>query len=150
MATIYKFFCFFYLWASFIGFQCKSTHHISSENAQYKSIYINQFKLTYFRQLLLKGFNNSKPIRDLIAFDQSGFTESILATDDFKLIDSFTTIDNFKMKMDSANGVGMVAEGAEGKHPLGFILSKLNSKWLESLASNRYKIAKNNNALPSY
>jgi hypothetical protein len=59
--------------------------------------------------------------------------------DDYKLIDSLTTVDNQKMRMDSARSIGRVAEGAEGKHPLGFILDKLDSKWLDSLANKRYK-----------
>ncbi|MEP6951095.1 MAG: hypothetical protein ABI863_17535 [Ginsengibacter sp.] len=105
----------------------------------YESIYIDQFKLTYFRQLLVKGFNDSKAVQEVIQFDKSGFTEPILTIDDFRLIDSLTTLDNLKMEMDSTNTIGRVAEGAEGKHPLGFILNKLDSKWLDSLANKRYQ-----------
>ena len=60
----------------------------------YKSIYIDQFKLTYFRQILSKGYNNSKAIQEIISSDHSGFTEPILTEDDYKLIDSLTTVDN--------------------------------------------------------
>jgi len=104
----------------------------------YKSIYIEQFKLTYFRQILIKGYNNSKAIQEIISSDNSGFTEIILSEDDYKLIDSLATIDNEKMKIDSTVG-NRRAEGAQGKRPLGYILARLNSKWLDSLANNRYR-----------
>ncbi len=120
------------------GIQCKRPYN-SKLQAEYKSIYIDQFKLTYFRQLLIKGYNNSEAIQQIIKLDHSGFTEPILTMDDYKLIDSLTTADNQKMQMDSTNSIGKVAEGAEGKHPLGFILGKLESKWLDSLANKRYE-----------
>ena len=107
----------------------------------YKSIYIDQFKLTYLRQMLAKGFNNSKAVQEIIKFDKSGFTEPVLTTDDFKLIDSLTTVDNLKMQMVSTKRLGRVAEGAEGKRPLGFILDKIESKVLDSIAYERYKIS---------
>jgi len=91
--------------------------------------------------MLVKGFNNSKAVQELIDLDHSGFTEPILTIDDLELIDSLTTTDNIKMKIDSANRIGRVAEGAEGKHPLGFILDKIDSKWLDSLANKRYRIS---------
>ncbi|MES2332250.1 MAG: hypothetical protein V4539_21760 [Bacteroidota bacterium] len=111
----------------------------ASRRAMYKSIYIDQFKLVYFRQMLIKGYNNSKAIQEIIQLDHSGFTELILTMDDYKLIDSLATADNLKMQIDSARSFGRVAEGAEGKHPLGVILGKLNSKWLDSLANKRYR-----------
>ncbi len=137
--TINRKFIFFVLLAFMIGLQCKSIHNSTSHKEMYKSIYIHQFKLTYVRQMLIKGFNNSNAVQELMRVDNSGFTEPILTTDDFKLIDSLTTIDELKMEMDSTERVGIVAEGAEGKHPLGFILDKLDSKWIDSIASKRYK-----------
>ncbi len=104
----------------------------------YKSIYMDQFKLTYFRQALKKGYNNSSAIREIISLDHSGFTEQILTEDDYKLIDSLMTVDNNAMKIDSING-GRRAEGAQGKRPLGFILGRLGSKWLDSIADSRCK-----------
>jgi hypothetical protein len=89
--------------------------------------------------MLIKGYNNSKAIQEIIKLDHSGFTEPILTLDDYKLIDSLTIVDNQKMQLDSANSIGQVAEGAEGKHLLGIILAKINSKWLDSTATKRYK-----------
>ncbi len=106
----------------------------------YKSIYIDQFKLTYFRQILVKSHNNSKAIQEIINSDHSAFTEPILTEDDYKLIDSLTTADNEKMKIDSTQG-NRRAEGAQGKRPLGFILDRLNNKWLDSIANRRYTIS---------
>lgn len=129
-----------------VGFQCESAHKLPSQKTTDRSIYIDQFKLTYFRQMLVKGYNNSKAIQEIINSDHSGFTEPVLTTDDFKLIDSLTTADNKKMQSDSTRSIGKVAEGAEGKHPLGFMLKKLNSKWFDSLAINRYKSSKRKEA----
>jgi hypothetical protein len=33
----------------------------------------------------------------------------------------------------------MVAEGAEGKHVIGYLISKFEHKWIDSLAKVRYK-----------
>ena len=123
------------------GLQCTSSHNVTAQKAMYKSIYLDQFKLTYVRKLLIKGFNNSEAIQSIIHFDRSEFTEPILTMEDLQLIDSLTTIDNLKMKMDSTNTIGRVAEGAEGKHPLAYILNRFTSKWLDSLASKRYKLS---------
>ena len=101
-------------------------------------MYIDQFKLTYFRQILINSYNNSNAIQEVISSDHSGFTEPVLTEDDFKLIDSLTIIDNERMKIDSMQGHRR-AEGAKGKRPLGYILEKLNNKWLDSLANKRYK-----------
>lgn len=138
MTIKYKFICFTFLLASLAGLKCKTAHSSTSQKTMYKSIYIDQFKLTYFRQLLTKSYNNSKAIKEVISSDHSGFTEPILTTDDYRLIDSLTTFDNDKIKIDSTEG-NRRAEGAQGKRPLGFILDKLKSKWLDSLANKRYK-----------
>ena len=126
------------LLASFIGLQCKSTHNSTTRKAMYKNIYIDQFKLTYFRQILIKGYNNSEAIQEIISSDHSGFTEQILTEEDYTLIDSLTTVENERLKIDSTEG-NRRAEGAQGKRPLGLILDRLNSKWLDSLANKRYK-----------
>ena len=118
--------------------QCQSTKRTRFLRKEYKSIYIDQFKLTYFRQMLKKGYNNSQAIQEIIISDHSGFTEPILIDDDYKLIDSLTTVDSQKMAIDSIEGKRRV-EGAQGKRPLGFIIGKLNSKWLDSIANKRYK-----------
>jgi hypothetical protein len=129
---------FFFLFSLSQGaIQSKS---LMPQKALNKSIYIEQFKLTYFRKFLLKSYNNSKAIQETISLDHSGFTEPILTQEDYKLIDSLTTLDNKAMQMDSVNRIGRVAEGVEGKQPLAFILTKLESKWLDRLANERFKI----------
>lgn len=136
---------FFILTISFISTSCESTRRTSSLKRQYKEIYIDQFKLTYFRQLLIKSYNNSSAVREIIYTDHSGFTEPILNEEDYKLIDSLTKLDNKYLVADSAEG-NRRAEGAQGKRPLGFIKDKLSSKWLDSLAKRRLKL----NGIPSY
>ena len=118
--------------------QCQSTKRSRFLKKEYKSIYIDQFKLIYIDEMLIKGYNNSKAIQEIIKFDHSGFTERILTEDDYKLIDSLTTIDNQKMVIDSSWGKQR-AEGSEGKRPLGFIFNKFSGKWLDSIARKRYK-----------
>ena len=123
---------------SILLIQCKTDNKTYSQDEMYKDIYIDQFKLTYFRNLLIKSYNNSKAIQEIIAQDHSGFTEPVLSMEDLKLIDSLTTQDNFNLKTDSINSIGRVAEGTEGKHTLSYILDTLGSSWLDSLANNRY------------
>lgn len=123
---------------SFLSTSCESTRRTASLRAQYKEIYLDQFKLTYFRQLLAKSYNNSNSVREIIDADHSGFTEPILTEEDYKLIDSITTIDNQFLITDSTEGRRR-AEGAQGKRPLGYIMNKLTGKWLDSLAKQRLK-----------
>ncbi len=123
----------------FISNSCSSTRMSRSLTKQYRHIYIEQFKLTYFRQLLIKSFNNSSAVREIINSDYSGFTEPILTQEDFKIIDSLTTLDNSYLKTDSIAGVNR-AEGAHGKRPLAFIMQKLTDKSLDRLAKKRLKL----------
>ena len=113
---------------------------MNAYKAENKSIYIDQFRLTYLRQILIKAYNNSSAVQDIISNDHSGFSEPILSIEDFKLIDSLTNVDNINMVLDSTQGAKR-AEGTQGKRPLGFILERVNSKWLDSLAIERYKVA---------
>lgn len=119
-----------------VTISCKSTRRAQSLKAQYKDIYLNQFKLTYFQKLLAKSYNNSNAVQEIISADHSGFTEPILTEEDDKLIDSLITIDNQCLIADSSEGYRR-AEGAQGKRPLGFIMDRLTSKWLDSLAKRR-------------
>lgn len=119
--------------------QCTTENDASSENKMYKDIYVDEFKLIYFRLLLRKSYNNSEAVQEIIALDHSGFTEPVLSMGDMKLIDSLTTLDNSILKADSANRIGRVAEGSEGKHQLGYVLETLSGGWLDSLANKRYK-----------
>jgi hypothetical protein len=43
------------------------------------------------------------------------------------------------MMCDSANSIGRVAEGAEGKHVFDLILKKFGHKWIDSIAELRYR-----------
>lgn len=122
----------------FLFAQCQSTKRTQFLRKEYKTIYIDEFKFTYFQRMLTKGYNNSKAVQEIIQLDHSGFKEPILSQEDLQLIDSLTTIDYQKILLDSAQGFRR-AEGAQGKRPLMFILDKYSSKWLDSLAKRRYK-----------
>lgn len=119
-------------------FSCGSARKTMSLKAQYKDIYIEEFKLNYFRQLLTKSYNNSHAVREIINADHSGFAEPILTEDDYKLIDSLTTLDNQRLIADSTESY-LRAEGANGKQALGFVMDRMTSKWLDSLAKRRLK-----------
>jgi hypothetical protein len=108
---------------------------------QYEEIYIHQFKLIYFQKLLQAGFNNSEEVKSLIQFDKSGFTEPVLTPDDYELIERMVQADQQQMRDDSVARIGRVAEGAEGKSVFSHVLHKLESKWLDSLAKERYKLS---------
>ena len=123
-----------------ITISCENTNNAELQKIEKEEIYVNQFKLTYFRLLLSKSYNNSNSVRDIISNDHSGFAEPILTEIDFKLIDSLTTIDNQRLITDSSEG-HLRAEGAQGKRPLGFIMDILTSKWLDSLSKSRMKIS---------
>ena len=56
----------------------------------------------------------------------------------YKLIQILTTAEIEKKKIDSIQS-NQRADGAHAKRPLGFILDRLNSKWLDSIANKRYK-----------
>jgi hypothetical protein len=127
----------FLLIVTFTKCRTSRTSHLKK---QYKAIYIDQFKLTYFKQMLVKSYSNSEAIQEIIHSDHSGFTEPILTEEDYALIDSLTTTDNEKIIADSAQG-DQRAEGAQGKRPLGYILNRLDSKWLDSIARKRIRIS---------
>lgn len=117
---------------------CKSFTGLSYSQ-QMKEIYLYIFKLTYFKKLLLIGYNNSPEIKEVILTDQSGFSEIILTPADYLLIDSLVRIDNSILVQDSLNRIGRVAEGAEGKRIISYALEKYQSRWLDKLAKQRYK-----------
>lgn len=109
----------------------------STYNKQMKESYIYSFKMTYFKKLLIAGFNNSGSIRNIVTSDRSGYGEIILSPADFRFIDSIVVIDNAKMVKDSSVSVGKVAEGAQGKRVFDYAISQFQSKWLESIAKER-------------
>ena len=118
---------------------CESNRRTALLKAQFSDVYIKQFKLTYFRQLLAKSYNHSDAVTEIINADHSGFTEPVLTSEDYKLIDSITSIDHKYLVADSTEGRNR-AEGAQGKRPLGYIMEKLTGKWLDSLAGKRLKL----------
>jgi hypothetical protein len=143
MATIKASLYFILFTISLINLSCESTRKSpilkpQYNDTQYKDIYLKQFKLVYFRELLIKSFNNSKAVQQIISNDHSGFTEPVLTEEDHKLIDSLTFRDNEILIADSAEG-RLRAEGAQGKRPLEYIMEKLTSKWLDSLAIQRFR-----------
>jgi hypothetical protein len=108
---------------------------------QMKEAFVYDFKITYFKKLLLAGYNHSDDVKSLIRKDQSGFGEIILSLDDYNILDSIVKLDNDVMIKDSLNG-NKRAEGTQGKRILGYALKKYESKWLDSLAKARYYIYK--------
>jgi hypothetical protein len=114
-------------------------------NRDFKEIYIYSFKMTYFKQLLLVGFNNTDEIQTLLIKDRSGYGEPILTKQDNSIIDSLVKIDNAKMIQDSILSIGTRSEGVQGKRVFDYSIKMFNSKWLDSLANSQYKFYKKNN-----
>jgi hypothetical protein len=123
----------------FLFVQCKTMKENRHDIKDFKTTYLYQFKLTYTRKLLQTGFNYSASINKILETDPQGFTERILSDADYHLIDSLVYMDNQIMKTDSTNRIGMVAEGAEGKHVIFYLINKYESKWIDSVAKVRYK-----------
>jgi len=117
-----------------------TTSKIRNAHSQMEQSYLYDFKLNYFRKLLIRGFNESEAIKSVIASDRSGYGEPLLSIEDYQLIDSLTGIDNSVMLQDSINRVGRVSEGAQGKQVLSYALLKYESKWLDSLAKERWQL----------
>lgn len=130
---------FFLFVISLIFYSCSNSGLTRKNKADLKNIYKEQFKLIYFRQLMIKSYNNSNAVQEIIDKDYSGFTEPILSADDLRLIDSLTNIDNQYLIADSAKGYER-AEGINGKRPIGLIIEKMKSKQFDRLIKNRMKI----------
>ena len=110
----------------------------STERKQLKKAYISEFKMTYFKTLLLTAYNNSESIKNIIDKDASSFAEPILSLDDIQIINQNVGTDNKIMITDSVNSYNK-AEGAQGKSVFSFAINKYNSKSLDRLAKKRYK-----------
>jgi hypothetical protein len=113
-----------------------------TEKRMYKSSYISQFKLTYLRLLAAKRLNHADIIKDILETKHSEYADPILTIEDLHLIDSFTTLDNQKVKADSLVSVDRIAQGAETKQPFDYILNKLENKWIDSVSKIRYKASR--------
>src|SRR5215204_2305717 len=120
-----------------VSSSCKSTQAWTNKK-EMKGIYIPNFKLTYFKKLLIEGYNNTNEIKSIVFADHSGFSEPILSMEDYDLIDSLAKINNDIMILDSIKRIGTVAEGAEGKHIFGYALNKYQSNWLDNLSKERF------------
>lgn len=131
-AIILSIFVFFSL--SYATGQNKLTY-----NKQLKQSYVYDFKMTYFKKLLLLAFGNSDAIKTVVASDRSGYGEAILSADDYKYIDRLVEIDIRKMIQDSIARIGRVSEGAQGRWIFDYVLLKYQSKWLDSIANDRSK-----------
>jgi len=118
---------------------CRSGRLPKSSELQYENVYKEQFRLTYFRQLLLKAYNHSDAVTELLSQDHSGFAEPVLAESDYRFIDSLVSIDNEILVADSLQSFRR-AEGAGGKRPLGYIMNRIKGNWLDSLARSRMKL----------
>ena len=129
-----------------VFYSCSNSGLTRKNKADLKNTYKQQFKLNYFRQLLIKSYNNSNAVQEIIDKDYSGFAEPILSADDLRMIDSLTNIDNQYLIADSAKGYER-AEGINRKRPIGFIIKKMNSKQFDKLIKDRMKILISNHRL---
>ena len=110
---------------------------------QMSDSYLYDFKMMYFKKLLLESFNRSEEIKKILISDRSGYGEPLLSIEDYKILDSFVLIDRNRLVQDSLNSIGTIGEGAQGKHVFAFAIGRYNSKMLDSLAKARCKFYMN-------
>lgn len=120
------------------GMNCLAQKVQTNYKLQLKQSYIQTFKITYFKRLLVRGFNNSKAINSVVNYENDGYGEPLLSMDDYRIIDSLINIDNLTMIRDSIHRIGRVSEGAQGKRIFAYALDKFNSKKMNSLALARF------------
>ena len=122
-------------------YSCKNNRrHTNNNNLQ--DAYVYDFKIRYFKQLLLEGFNQSQAIKEVLNEDASkGLSDSQLSLQDIEIINRYAQIGNTEMVKNSMYDSTM-AEGSQGKYVFSFALEKFNSKWLDSLSKARYNIFK--------
>lgn len=119
---------------------CKPPGQFSrSERKEMKEVYVQSFKMTYLKKMLLSGFRNSKEIKTVLNEDHSSFSEIVLTMDDYVFIDSIVAIDTETVIADSTYSIGLRAEGAAGKRVFAFALNRYQSKWLNDVAKRRAK-----------
>ena len=75
---------------------------------------------------------------EVLKQDHSGFAEPLVTEDDLNFIDSIAEKHHNEIIVDSTK---VRAEGSNGKRPLGFILEKLESNWLDSIARKRFNLS---------
>lgn len=136
MKIIYSCLIFFLLLLS-----CQATYQVGRKN-EMKTTYLRVFKITYFKNILKEGFNNTEAIKSIVDNQFSGYGEPLIYLEDLKLIKNLAVEANIKLTKDSIERVGRVVEGLEGKHVIAYALEVYNSKWLDSLAKARYKFFK--------
>lgn len=103
-----------------------------------KKEYKERFKTELLCECLKYGFNESKEIKKLLKEDKSlVFDEPF----DKKhgVIEELAKLTYQKIRKDSINTIGKVAEGAEGKRVFQQCLKVYNSKKIDSLAILYYK-----------
>lgn len=115
---------------------CSATQFNRTQRRQMKDTYVYEFKMTYFKKMLLAGFGNSNEIKMVVAQDHSNFGEIVLTQDDYRFIDSLVASDLAKIRADSAASYSK-AEGAAGKRVFDRVLEQYQSRWLTNIAKER-------------
>lgn len=118
---------------------CKPSQFSRSERKKMKEVYVQSFKMIYFKKMLLSGFRNSNEIKSVLNEDHSNFSEIVLTMDDYVFIDSIVAVDQETIIVDSASSIGRRAEGAVGKRVFNVALNRYTSKWLNDVANKRSK-----------
>jgi hypothetical protein len=75
-----------------------------------------------------------------LQLDHSNYGEPLLFKDDRRIIDSLVAIDVEQIKQNVIDRKRKAAEGTEGSHFLGFALVRYQSKMLDKLVKQRFKL----------
>lgn len=125
---------FFYVVIALYG--CKS-HHVEKKLSD-KQIYVYNYKGSFLRSCLKKGFSNNSEINNLLKSDKSYISDFLLSEKGYKKIDSLAESISQEIKYDSVNSIKKRAEGSVGKRVIEKCICFYESKKLDSIANQMY------------
>jgi hypothetical protein len=125
---------FFYVVIALYG--CKS-YHVEKKLSD-KQIYVYNFKGSFLRSCLKKGFSNNSEINNLLKSDKSYISDFMLSEKGYKKIDSLAESISQEIKNDSIQSVNKRAEGSVGKRVIEKCICFYESKKLDSIANQMY------------
>jgi hypothetical protein len=117
-------------------YSCK-TYNVEKKLSD-KQIYVYNFKGSFLRSCLKKGFNNNSEINNLLKSDKSYISDFMLSEKGYKKIDSLAKYISQEIKYDSIKSIKRRAEGSVGKRVIEKCICFYESKKLDSIANQMY------------
>ena len=124
----------FYIVIALYG--CKSYNVEKKMND--RQIYVYNFKGSFIRSCLKKGFNNNTEINKLLKSDKSYVSDFMLNEKGYKEIDSLAKLISKEIEIDSIQSINKRAEGSVGKRVIEKCICFYEGKKLDSIANQMY------------